>query len=109
MQPVNDSHTGDFILDLQLTFEAALVLHRTSLRRDYPDVWRRYEKNTIIRYGHKTGRAKAYSQLGRCDMKIMCHYYKKWLSENANADKHQVQAVRWAVDALARAIKSAKV
>lgn len=67
-------------MQLQLPFDTALILAKTPLREDHPDVWKRYESKTVIRFGMRTG-ARVFTQLGLRDMQVIRQYICLWLEE----------------------------
>lgn len=97
-------------MQLQLPFEAALVLHRTGLRSDHQDVWRRYEEKTVIRFGRNAWRAVAQTDLGCHDMRTIRNHFELWLaSHDAEQDADMCKAAKRAVGILTQAIATAAI
>lgn len=98
-------------MTLQLPFDAALVLHRTKLRTDHPDVWRRYEANTVIRYRRTSYQAYAHSTLELSDLRVLRNYYELYLStcelDPTERDTALCKAARRAVATLSHTIAAA--
>lgn len=103
-------------MKLQMPFDAALVLNGTPLRHEHPDVWRRYEDKTNIRFGMRTG-AVAYTQVGAQDLLTICRHFDLWLAEQElipdelrdKDSKKCVQAVQGAVHAITYALQQSGV
>lgn len=102
-------------MKLQLPFDAALALHQTTLRIDHPHVWRRYEENTIIRYGRRAFEAVADSTLDLDDFKILRRYYEHYYLSHCDLlgaterDAALCRAARRAVAMLSNAIAAASL
>lgn len=67
-------------MQIQLPFDTAVVLSKTTFRIDEPEVWSRYQNNTVIRYGLQTG-ARVFTQIGLHDMEVVRSFICRWLEE----------------------------
>jgi hypothetical protein len=93
-------------LHLEIPFDAAEILHRTSLKQDHPDVWRRYLNNRVIRFGKRVG-AQVKTRVGRSDLLVIRDYFCLWLSEQELIPDHlrereDTRSMRYAHDAVGR-------
>jgi hypothetical protein len=65
---------------LEIPFDAAEILNKTTLKVDRPDVWTRYLNRREIRFGHRLG-ARVYTPLGCSDLGVIRDYFSLWLND----------------------------
>lgn len=98
---------------LEIPFEAAEILNATSLKTDYPEVWKRYLNKREMRFGHRLG-ARVYTPLGRLDLAVIRDYFCLWLHEQElipddlrkRSDESLMRDARYAIGVLTQVIEA---
>lgn len=93
---------------LEIPFAAAEILNTTSLKTDFPEVWKRYLNKREMRVGHMMG-ARVYTPLGRLDLAIIRDYFCLWLHEQelmAPDQREGMRDARYAIGVLTEAIEA---
>lgn len=70
---------GELQVQLDIPFDAALILDGTTLKTDHPDVWARYLNNRVLRFGRRVG-AMVKTELGHTDLIVIRDYFSLWLN-----------------------------
>lgn len=97
-------------MQIEIPFDAALILDETDLKHDHPELWTRYLNNRHIRYTRRIG-ARVFTSVGREDLRIIRDYFSLWLQFESllpeeEQDKAQVRLATYAVSVLTGAIEA---
>lgn len=97
-------------MQIEIPFEAALILEETSLKTDHPELWTRYLNNRHIRYTRRVG-ARVFTSVGREDLRIIRDYFSLWLQYESllpegEQDRLQVNLAQYAANVLTMAIET---
>lgn len=99
-------------MQLDIPFDAALILNKTTLRQDFPETYKRYEEASTIYVGIGRVQARVKTRLGAMDMCIIRDYFDLWLNSQdlipkdcqSKDDKQLVRSAQEAVYVLTRAV-----
>jgi hypothetical protein len=99
-------------MQIDIPFDAALVLYKTTLRQDFPETFKRFENQSTVYVGQRAWQARMKTKTGGIDLYIIRDYFDLWLNAQdlipeecrGQDDIKLVRAAREAVHYLTRAI-----
>ena len=99
-------------MQLDIPFDAALILYKTTLREDFPETFQRFENQSTIYVGQRAMQARMKTKTGGIDLHIIRDYFDLWLNSQdlipeelrTEDDMKLVRSAREAVHYLTRAI-----
>jgi hypothetical protein len=99
-------------MQIDIPFDAALILAKTTLREDFPETYARYEAQSTVYVGRRMMRARVKTRVGGIDLHIIRDYFDLWLNAQdlipeecrSAEDVELVRSAREAVHVLTRVI-----
>jgi hypothetical protein len=100
-------------VQIDIPFDAALILAKTTLRQDFPETYKRYENQSVVYVGAYRMTARMKTRTGGIDLSIIRDYFDLWLNAQEmipdeckdKDDLDLVRSAREAVYQLTRAIR----